>query len=859
MTPGPIAVIIPVFKHSVLLFDAIASLRGQVGAAVILVDDGCPNLGTQFAGLGLANSDPGIIYLRGANRGLSGARNRGIDYVLAHLPEAEAIYFLDADNMLSAWSLKAMQAALHQHAGFDWFYPDINMFGLDWEASYAGGFLPLTESIMNLCEAGSLVRRRVFEAGVRFSENLKLGFEDWDFWLSAIEHGFTGRHFPDSGFLYRKRPESMLANSTRDEAHIKVQLEQRHPWVQDPKWAVAAEHRHVPRFAIYVTDLDVVRLTSSPDEVTEELSWGDYVTRFWAALHSPKTEHAGAYLLITSSVALATLGRAGLLGWCLHDLQIRLRDANFIAISAPPGAARRLAVEAPALGAAPQAVLAGVSMSLLRAVVRDPLDDWIRSVAGDAPQPRISNRALHLPRGAAPLPGGMLAQLVRAAQGLRLSVYNITTGLPVPDCSLGAPDRAQINAMLTAKFGGGVIPPALARNLPEIALAVPHFAFGGVEKVTMFVAAALRRRGYSVSLLLCKARDIALVDGFEAAFDRVFFLDNPEFEQFSGPAYLGTHLPRWADAGEHANELNLLSAFDAVITCHAADLLGLMGQLRRRGVVTGAYNHLFDATETGRHCGHPYLALAYEHALDLYIGCSRQILHMLHGHGVPAEKLVVVPNAPGIAIPPAVAQASLAARLARQGRRLNVLFMGRLDQQKGLDRLAAICDVLQTRGGAQVRVLGRTVLSEGGVPPELEALVEPPVQGEGLLEAYHWADILLLPSLYEGLPLTVIEAQRMGVVPIAAASGALAETIEDGVNGFLVAQETCVSETLARVAELTENRALLQRMANAAAGGGMANTAAGGGLDWDEAIAPLEAKLRGALARAARTRRAPVP
>ena len=357
-------------------------------------------------------------------------------------------------------------------------------------------------------------------------------------------------------------------------------------------------------------------------------------------------------------------------------------------------------------------------------------------------------------------------------------------------------------------------------------------------------------RSYCVSLILCKARDIALVDGFADAFDRVFFLDNPEFEQFSGPSYLGTNLPRWADAGEQANELNLLSAFDAVISCHAADLLGLMGSLRRRGVVTGAYNHLFDTTETGRHCGHPHLALAYEHALDLFVCCSRQIGHLLHAHGVPAEKLVTVPNAPGINIAPEIAAASLAARLARQEPRLNVLFIGRLDQQKGLDRLAAICGVLQLSGGANVRVCGRSVLSEGGVPPELAPLVEPPVQGEALLDAYRWADVLLLPSLYEGLPLTVLEAQRMGVVPIATVSGALAEAVTDGVNGFLVPQETCVSESLKRIAILTSNRALLARMARAAATGG---------LDWDEAVAPFEARLRAALARAARGKKAPVP
>ncbi len=51
---------------------------------------------------------------------------------------------------------------------------------------------------------------------MRFDETMREGFEDWDFWLQAIAAGFVGRHLPRAGFQYRKRMESMLAESERN-------------------------------------------------------------------------------------------------------------------------------------------------------------------------------------------------------------------------------------------------------------------------------------------------------------------------------------------------------------------------------------------------------------------------------------------------------------------------------------------------------------------------------------------------------------------------------------------------------------------------------------------------------------------
>jgi glycosyltransferase involved in cell wall biosynthesis len=835
-----IALVIPVYRHSILLFDAIHSLAKVEDTRIIIVDDGCPNLETQFAGLGLAALYPNITYMRGRNLGLSGARNRGIDHILANLPEAEAIYFLDADNMLSDWSLPQMRAALAQHPEDDWFYPDIRMFGLEWEAEYNGAFSPLVESLLNICEAGSLVRRRVFEAGLRFSESLKLGFEDWDFWLTAIEHGFRGRHFPASGFRYRKRPESMLANAARDEDRIRGHLEQRHRWLRDVKWAVTAEHRTAPRYAIYLADLGIVRLTSSGEMITEEMSWDAYITRFWAALRAPKQNHAGAVFIISSSLNLAALLAAGLLAWALFDLELRLRDCNIAALRLQRHPAGRMMIETPKIGAEPQAVLAGLSIDLLRQIAEDTTEAWFQSAATAAPLPRISTRTTHL-AGEIPFLGPMgdiLRWLVRATAELRHSEFATASGMPAQDCARGTPDRAHFNRLLRAKFGGGILPPAFNRRGPEIAFAIPKFEFGGVEKVTMFVARALRRRGYTVSLILLKSQSIMRADNFADAFDRVFFLDNPEFESWSGPSYLGTTLSRWSVFGEHANELNLLSIFDAVIACHGADVMGLMGNLQRRGVITAAYNHLFDATETGRHVGHPHIALAFEHALDLFICCSRDIGARMHAHGVPGSKITIVPNATGIDISPAIAAESLSLHLARDEPRLNILFIGRIDPQKGLDRLLEIAAHLRT-GLANIRIIGRPVITEPGTFPEFDGVAEDPVQGADLLDAYRWADILLLPSFFEGLPLTIIEAMQMGVVPIATQTGAIVEVIHNGANGFIVTQDGCVPETLARIAELTADRATLREMMR---------EAASAPRNWDDAVNELDETLRHRLA-----------
>lgn len=122
----------------------------------------------------------------------------------------------------------------------------------------------------------------------------------------------------------------------------------------------------------------------------------------------------------------------------------------------------------------------------------------------------------------------------------------------------------------------------------------------------------------------------------------------------------------------------------------------------------------------------------------------------------------------------------------------NVLFMGRLREKKGVfDLLQAAVTVLHAvpqlklvlagdEGEAEVRTMAKDLGIAEAI--ELPGWVEG-AHKMGLLAA---ADVYVLPSYFEGLPVGLLEAMARGAPVVATPVGGVPDLIADGVDGLLV-------------------------------------------------------------------------
>ncbi|MFJ3428866.1 glycosyltransferase [Pseudomonas fragi] len=148
--------------------------------------------------------------------------------------------------------------------------------------------------------------------------------------------------------------------------------------------------------------------------------------------------------------------------------------------------------------------------------------------------------------------------------------------------------------------------------------------------------------------------------------------------------------------------------------------------------------------------------------------------------GINESKLSVVLNGMGCAPCPSTKQY---AAWPGSGRKL--LFIGRFDNQKGVD---IFCDSLrQLKNKASGIIVGDYVLGDS------EQLELPSnarhigwLTAEDLQSLYLTADILIVPSRWEGFGLVAVEAMRAGLPVIASNVGGLAEVVEDNATGILI-------------------------------------------------------------------------
>lgn len=850
--PAPrLAVVIPIFRHSTLLGEAIESVlqqRAEFAIRLILVNDGCPHRETEAVCLDYARSYPDrVVYLRKPNGGLSDARNFGIRHVLAREPDVEAIYLLDADNRLRPHAMARAMAALEADPTLGWIYPNIDMFGLAWNGDFGGAYSRLIHSSMNISEAGSLISRKVFEAGVMFDTSFKQGFEDWEFFLSAGAAGFRGANVEDFGFLYRKRPESMLADSEREGAGIRAAMERKHKALLQPRSLVALEQAELPRYAFFLVDRREIRITTDPTQPGETISIDDYDRRVWLSISNPSRYHVPPFVVVTTSEMLALFTRFGLLHGLLWRLEGLAEDADVSTLSVGWHDAERMSVNVQETtgGKHLQASVLMLRSSLLHDILRDSMSVWIDSLMTATPLPTVAGLMVELPgwsdEPAYQAGGSIASQLLALIHRLRASIWRDGALTPMEWRTGGIQLRGESHLVLRERVGQKPAYPRVPDAKLHIGLTIPLVEFGGVEKVALNYARELKAQGVCVHLFILAATEAAITPDWRDAVDSVNFLQVPGINEWDQrqPAFLGTKIPGWSQTGDHGWLLGSLYWLDVVIDFHGGAAAAVMGKLKKLGVRTATSLHVADLSPMGRPVGNCHLAVAYEHAFDVFAPCSLQLADWLHAIGVPQDKIVPVPNAPPFPISDAHLARCLADRRARDhDEPLRVMYLGRLDPQKGLGRLAQVVE-----GSADLnvewRIIGKAVVDgpDGGVPRSVAAALEPPIwTAKELAEAYAWADVVVLLSEYEGLPLTVLEAMRQGAVMVATDVGAVSEVLRDGENGVLLPLESAVEGCLSALRRLSRDRDLLRRLSATAVRDMERRT-------WDSALAGFVGQL----------------
>lgn len=159
---------------------------------------------------------------------------------------------------------------------------------------------------------------------------------------------------------------------------------------------------------------------------------------------------------------------------------------------------------------------------------------------------------------------------------------------------------------------------------------------------------------------------------------------------------------------------------------------------------------------------------------------------------------------------------------AAKGRdRVTALFVGHLKPEKGLLDLFAALQVLPSSvmERLEVRIVGAadTRNNTGQVAGIYSAADLSTVRFVGLKTgAAKWreyadADIFLLPSHTEDMPITVLEAMSCGLPVLATSVGSIPELIREGENGFLVPPHApkLIAE---RIVRLFHDEALRKRM-----------------------------------------------
>jgi len=220
-----ISVIMPCYNYGHFLPDALESVLAQKYSHLecIVIDDGSTD-NTRKIACGYCDRDPRIAYVHQQNQGLSAARNTGIRHA-----SGKYILPLDADDKIAPDYARMAVPVLEERPSVGIVYCEARFFGSVNKRfelpPYAFPDILLANSIF----ASAFFRKEDWARCGGYKENMKDGWEDYDFWLSLIELGREIYKIPHELFFYRQGHTSMQKIANACQENLYAQIARNHP------------------------------------------------------------------------------------------------------------------------------------------------------------------------------------------------------------------------------------------------------------------------------------------------------------------------------------------------------------------------------------------------------------------------------------------------------------------------------------------------------------------------------------------------------------------------------------------------------------------------------------------------------
>jgi glycosyltransferase involved in cell wall biosynthesis len=725
-----VSIVIPCFNPGAWLLDAVASARAQTYGRVetILVNDGTDR---DECRTHIQEASRKVdVYLEQPNRGPAAARNTGFAAARGRYAVP-----LDADDLLQPAYVAECMAAMKAAPEAAFVYTDCLVFGAHRFLERLPEYNLYGLLDRNFLTYAALMSKEDWERAGGYDESLRLGCEDWEFWLRLGARGRFGHHLALPLFRYRRQGPSRYDAALPHQQELVGYIQRRHPELYEYGARARVKARWSPAVCIVGA--------CAPDSQTIEDVQVVGTERLGTL---PERSPAPAFLLPGPELDPHSAEVGALAVWSGHD-SLQLPDGSLVlsqkAVSQAPDAIRIASGVATAPVARPFHRTIPFWSSLHRHLVNAQLLDW------ESWRRHPSRSALRL------IP-------------LRLKErVNQVVGRPVFDLSFYSQFQPMSLFLDNTLIQPLVYFPKSASGRRRVALVTPHLGPGGAENVLLEVAACLCRDRFEVLLLATQSRDDRWLARWRQCVEHVYDLAKAVSpERMSAAVY--SVVCNWN--------------CEAVLVQNSLFGYAALPHIKRRSAGTRTLDliHAVGTQWDLISCTKEVAA-----AIDIRVAVSESVRGRLLASGAVEDRIRVIGNGVDLDhFQPAPAHWNAPIK--------QILFVGRLDPVKRplllvriARELAALRKIRDFRfvvagDGPEADRLRASVRRAG-----LEAVFEFRWHVDDVAPLFAASDVIVLPSQSEGVPLAVLEALACSRPVVASNIGAVAEPL-DSQCGVLI-------------------------------------------------------------------------